>query len=281
MTPLLYILNVSFAAGQSTLGKLYTSKGGGVLSFNVNKALAGAVMFLVFGLFTGMTFHTPTVLFGLGYGVSLYVSMYAGLKAMSIGPMALTSIIASFSLLIPFLFGVTVWGEDLSLFGIIGIVLLTASVILLNFKKGESGISPKWLGFSLLTFFSNGICSLIQKYHQIYYPEQFRTEFMLCAMTLVLLISASASVITQKSLKGIRFSALGIAAGSMNCAANYIVLYLAATEKASVLFPMVSVANIIAVWIIGRTVFKEKLKLIHIIGFICGLAAILLLNLKI
>lgn len=61
--------------------------------------------------------------------------------------------------------------------------------------------------------------------------------------------------------------------------ANYIVLYLAATQDASVLFPVVSAAKIIAVWIIGRFTFREQLKLTQTIGVLAGIAAIVLLNL--
>ena len=160
MTFVLYLLNVICSSGQVTLGKSYASKGGSAHIFNINKAIAGILVFLIMGIFKGMSMHLPTVFFGIGYGVFLGISMFTGFKALGIGPMALTSIIASFSLVIPFVFGITVWKEAMSLYGVIGIVLLLAAIILLNFKK-EKGLSIKWSVFALLTMATNGICSLI------------------------------------------------------------------------------------------------------------------------
>ena len=66
----------------------------------------------------------------------------------------------------------------------------------------------------------------------------------------------------------------------MNGGANYIVLCLAATEKATVLFPVLSVANIIAVWIIGRFAFSEKIKKIQLVGFFIGILSVVLLKIS-
>ena len=80
--------------------------------------------------------------------------------------------------------------------------------------------------------------------------------------------------------KNFKFSLLGLVSGLLNGGTNYIVLYLAATEKASVLFPVVSVAKVIAVGIVGRIMYKERLKPLQITGIACGLTAIVLLNIK-
>ena len=60
--------------------------------------------------------------------------------------------------------------------------------------------------------------------------------------------------------------------------ANYIVLYLSATENASVLFPIVSLANVVAVWLVGLLFFKEKLTLLQT-GFILYVPKLLLSDL--
>ena len=70
----------------------------------------------------------------------------------------------------------------------------------------------------------------------------------------------------------------GLAAGVMNGASNYIVLLLAASINASVLFPMVSITNIIAVWLISRVFFKEKLTALGFMGLLFGIISIVLLN---
>ena len=144
MTYLLYLFNVVCASGQVACGKQYGKNGGSSVAFNLNKAIIGTVLFLVVGVADGFSFHLSTLLFGAGYGISLCISMHTGFKALACGPMALTSVIASFSLILSFFAGVFFWNEPITVFGISGIFLLLASIILINTKK-ESGFSVKWL----------------------------------------------------------------------------------------------------------------------------------------
>ena len=279
MTIFLYFLNVACSAGQSTLSKHYASKGGNANVFNINKVAAGFLVFLIMGLWGGLRFHVPTVLLGMAYGTCLYVSNFAGFTALALGPMALTSIIAAFSLVIPFLAGITLWGETLSLPGGIGIGLLLCSIVLMNFRKSGQPMSLKWLFFSFLTFFSNGISSVVQKQHQLLWPGGYRSEFMLWAMAWGLALLALTVLIRGTVKAEVRACVPGASAGLIEGFANYIVLYLAATQDASVLFPVVSAAKIIAVWIIGRFTFREQLKHTQTVGLLAGIAAIILLNL--
>lgn len=202
--------------------------------------------------------------------------MRTGFKALEKDPMALTSVIASFSLVIPFVFGIFVWGEVLSPCGAVGILLLASSIILLNIKR-ESGLTVGWSVYALLTLLTNGICSVIQKYHQLLYSEAYRTEFLISALLCVLFFTFI-MYSADKSRQPFTFCADGTVAGIMNGGANYIVLCLAATEKATVLFPVLSVANIIAVWVIGTFVFSEKIRKIQLVGFFIGILSVVLLN---
>ena len=276
---ILYLLNVVFASGQSALGKLYAKGGGDSSVFNINKAIAGMSVFLVWGLIQGFSLHWPTVLFAVAYGVSLCLSMHAGFKALAIGPMALTSIIASFSLLIPFFFGICFWNEPLTVLSVCGIVLLLFSIFLINGKRA-GGISVKWLLYAVTTLVANGICSIVQKYHQLKFPALYRTEFMFFALLCVLVILVAATIRSNPGCKQpFTFSVSGLVSGALNGGANYIVLFLSATENASVLFPIVSVANIAAVWMIGVVFFKEKLTVLQTVGLLIGAVSVLLLKL--
>lgn len=277
MVPILYLLNVTCSAVQSALGKQYAKCGGASLPFNINKAVIGTILFLALGLINGFSWHFETVLFGIGYGISLCISMHTGFKALSIGPMALTSIIASFSLIIPFSFGIVFWNETLTLLKFIGIILLLISVLLINIKK-ENGFSAKWLFYALITLLTNGICSVIQKMHQVKFPTLYKTEFMFWALLCVSIILFLISKSKPSEQTDLKFSLLGTASGVANCLANYIVLYLSATENASVLFPIIAIANIIAVWIIGIIFFKERLRFFQTVGLTVGIISVVLLK---
>lgn len=271
-----YFLNTLCSCGQSMLGKRFARKGGIAEVFNLNKALGGITVFTACWLLNGANFHFPTAVFGIFYGIFLCLSMHFGFKALATGPMALTSIIASFSLIIPLLFGIIFWNERLSLFGIAGIFLLSAAIIMLNLPKGN-GINPRWLLFALLTLAANGICSVIQKYHQMCFPSLYRTEFMLSSLITVAFMLCAAQVPKPGKVR-LRLYPTGIVAGIMNSAANYLVLYLATYEKASVLFPFISVANVMGAWFAGRIAFREKLNVLQIAGLLFGICAMVLLK---
>lgn len=278
MTALLYLLNISALTGQAALSREYGTKGGDTNNFNINMALSGVIAFLCFCLVGGFKLHLPTLMFGAVYGVALCLSMYTGFKALATGPMALTSIIASFSLIIPFVFGVTVWNEVVTVYGMVGVILLLAAIVLINMKK-EGNTTLKWLIYALLTLLTNGVCSIVQKYHQLYYPTLYRSEFMLFALFTVLVILVAVKLLGKKQVP-FKFSWMGLASGALNGAANYSVMLLVATQNASVLFPVLSVGKIIAVWLWGRLVYKEDLKPTQLIGLVLGTAAIVLLNIK-
>ena len=276
MTALLYILNVLGSAGQSVLGKQYAKNGGQASNFNLCKALSGAVFFLLWGLIGGFAFHWFTIILGALYGIFLFLSMYTGFRALATGPMALSGMIASFSLVVPLLFGLAVWGERLSGWGITGICLLLASLFLLNFQR-EGSTSVKWAVYAFATLAANGVCSVIQKYHQRQYPGRYQTEFMLASFAVTLLFLTVQKAITRRSFC---ISTSGLFAGMLNGMSQYIVLLLAATVNASVLFPVISVTNIMAVWLAGRMLFAEKLKPVQILGLTAGVLSVLLLNIK-
>ncbi len=278
MTGILYLLNVACSSGQSTLGKYYAKKGGNSTSFNINKAFTGVILFLIFGLINGFSLHLPTVIFGIAYGISLCISMHTGFKALAVGPMALTSIIASFSLLIPFFFGICFWNESITVFGIIGIILLCFSIVFIGGKK-SGAVSLKWLIYALATLLTNGICSIIQKFHQMKFPSLYQTEFMFFALLCVSVILSISMLSSHPEEKSFKFSVSGTFSGVLNSCANYIVLFLAATENASTLFPVISVANIAVVWLIGIILFKEKLTALQTIGLVLGISSIVLLKL--
>lgn len=278
MTAFLYLCNILCASGQSAFGKQYARSGGKAAVFNINKAFVGAVLFLLCGLLKKFSFHIPTAVLGICYGIVLCCSMHTGFQALSIGPMALTSMIASFSLVIPFFFGICFWNETLTAFKAVGMLLLLVSIWLINAEKG-SKFSVKWLLYATATLLANGICSVVQKLHQIHFPTLYRAEFMFWAMVTVLAVLFIVRAGRKGKADPFRFSLLGMASGVLNCAANYVVLYLSATENASVLFPVISVANTIAVWIIGVLFFKERLKGLQMVGLIVGVTSVVLLKL--
>ena len=284
MTFLLYLSNVLCASGQSALGKLNGRRGGSNTHFNLAKASAAVLLFLLSSVF-GFTFHTETLLYGIAYGVFFSVSTVAGLAALTSGPMALTSVIVSFSLVIPCLYGIVLLDERLSPLGVIGLVLLAASIILLR-RKSSGQLSARWWMLTLLTLLANGLCSVVQKLHQTAYPKLYQREFMLWA-TLVVLVFLFISTLCRRGASSSeahepsRVSSLlpGAGAGVLNGAALFISLSLAASESAVILFPILGASTAVASFLIGRFFFGERISRLQLLGLALGIASVVLLKL--
>ena len=200
--------------------------------------------------------------------------------------MALTSMLVSFSVMIPLIWGITVGNETLRKMQYPALVLLFLAIILTNVDKLKTKKSSQtgyglWLLFVGITFACNGIGSILQKQHQMLYPEAYNKEFMLFAM---LLCSAVFSIsafrkITFRELKMIKGKRHGVLSGLANGIANFLTLVLVGLENASVLFPIISAGTILASLLCGKLLFREKLKANHYVALASGIAAVILLKL--
>ncbi|MBQ9544284.1 MAG: hypothetical protein IJV00_04070 [Clostridia bacterium] len=220
------------------------------------------------------------------YGACLCFSMYAGYQALCRGPMALTSMLVSFSVVIPLIWGITFGNESLKPIQYPAFALLLFAIVLTNAdkikeKKKKPTAYGKWLMFVGITFVSNGICSILQKRHQNLYPGAYSKEFMLFA---ALLCSVVFSILALRKapfgeLKTEKGKLYGVLAGLTNGIAIFMTLILAGSENASVMFPAISAGTILASLLCGRILFKEKLKVNHYAALAAGVAAVILLKL--
>lgn len=289
MNILFYFLAVLTARTESALGKYNGMKGGKSVGFNVRKSLLAAVFSLALAVFMGgIGFHGATVGYAVIYGVFLAVSMVSGLKALSLGSMAITSTVVSFSLVIPTLFGIIFLDEAVGILGIAAFILLALSLLLLNYKKTSNPVSGECWFYSILTMLANGGCSVVQKLHQTAFPGKYSAEFMLFGMSAVfvlLSLVAIFSAIKNKEGESERNSTfkwtslLGVGAGVCNGLCNYLTLSLAASENASVMFPILSAGNAVGSCLFGYLLFKERLTKLQLFSIAIGIISVVLLKL--
>lgn len=285
MVIIVYILIILASVTQSATTKIFNQNCSNSAVFNTIKACTALILFALIAAFD-FTFHLPTVLFGVLYGAILCISMYAGYQALCRGPMALTSMLVSFSVVIPLIWGITVGNETLKSLQYPALILLFLAIILTNADKIKAKKTTQtnyclWLLFVVITFICNGACSILQKQHQTLYPEAYSREFMLFAMLLcsvVFLISAFGKI-SPKELRGIKGKRYGVLSGLANGIANFLTLVLAGMENASVLFPIISAGTILASLVCGRLLFKEKLKANHYAALAAGIVAVILFKL--
>lgn len=282
MALLVYLGIVAASVTQLVANKRFGKLGGSAPAFNALKALSAFVLMGIMSL-PQMTLHGPTILYGGLYGVALCLSMYGGYQAMCIGPMALTSMIASFSVVIPLLWGIVVRGEPFHALKVAAFACLAAAMVLANVRRsgGREQFTDRraWMAFLGLTCLCNGVCSVLQKEHQSLWPGQYSGEFMLTAMLLCSAVYLAALRLPLRELLRLPGTGYGVLAGVCNGLANFWTLTLAGVEHASVLFPMISAGTIFGSLCCGRVIFREKLRTGQYLALAFGVAAVILLKL--
>ena len=291
MVIIVYLAIVLASVTQSASTKAFNRQSDNSTVFNATKAVTSFALFALMAV-KGFTFHLPTLFFGLCYGACMCVSMYSGYKALCLGPMALTSMLVSFSIIVPLIWGLTVGDETLSPLRIIALILLFGAIILTNADKiftsrqnKESGTQKSgyglWLLFVGTTFMCNGVCSVLQKQHQSLYPEAFSNEFMFFAMLLCTLIFVTILLLknSREDIKKVNKKWLGALSGLGNGLVGFFTLILAGFENATVLFPVISAGTLLSVILCGRFLFKEKLKINHYFALPAGMLAVVFLKL--
>ena len=285
MVAAVYLLTVLASVAQSASSKLFHRHSANSAIFNALKACTALLFFSALAAF-GFTFHLPTLLFGLFYGVSLCISMYTGYRALCLGPMALTGMLVSFSVVIPLLWGITVGRETPTPLQYFAFSLLLVALVLTNADQIKAGQARQkdyglWLFFVCVTFLANGVCSVLQAQHQALYPEAYSREFMLFAMLLSSVVFVCAALVKAplrefKAIKGKRY---GVLSGVANGTANLLTLLLAGMENASVLFPVISAGTVLVSLLCGRLFFGERLRGNHYAALAAGIAAVVLMKL--
>lgn len=248
--------------------------------------MAGAA-FLTHLLLTGRTlsWHLPSFGYGAAFAIGFTAAIYGSIAAAACGPVSLTALFSSFGLAIPTLYGVIFLHEELAPTGVIGLIALCASLVLVNWNRGnQEKLSSKWLILALIGFAGNGCCSLMQKLHQTAYPGQYAGDLLISGMLLVTIFSlliylnAAKKAGAKKRLPA-RSIALGTPSGIFNALVNFGMVYLSARLPAALLYPTVSAGSIALSFVVMRFVYREKLSLIKQLGFFLGFAAVILMNL--
>ena len=287
MNALLLILVVLGITAQHVTKKVYNQKNnGGAYTFSAISAFV-ALLFFVVTSGGNLHFTWDFVPHAIGFALTYSLSIVFTFLAITAGPLSITSLITSYSLLVPTLYGLIAWGEDFSLLLAIGILLLIVSIYLIRFEpKSETEernqrLTPKWLLYVSLAFIGSGGCSAVQKGQQIAFQGAYKNEFMILALGITTIAIGICALFFEKKqvvLYAKRSALMASLCGAANGAVNYIVLLLSLRMPASVMFPIISAGGIVMAAALSMTVYKEKLSAIQKIGLLLGILAIIVLN---
>ncbi|MBR5271398.1 MAG: EamA family transporter [Clostridia bacterium] len=254
----------------------------GIYSFTAASSFMALLVFLITA--KGEFNYSPDFLiYSVIFAISFCVASVASYSAVSTGPLSLTSLFISYSLIIPTFYGIIVLGEETKATLYLGIILLLISLILTNLEgKQEKKITFKWIILVLIASVGNGACSVIQKAQQINCNQMYKSEFMIIALIITVAVIGIFALLNEKkeityNLKhGVKWYLIcGIANGIV----NYLVIVLSGRMDASLMFPIISSGGIILTALVSIFIYKEKLSKQQYVGFILGILSIIALNL--
>ena len=294
LSAFLLIITTSMTVVQNVLKKYYNGRTGnkGPMTFCWISAIFAIIAFALSAKHP-MQFDSSLVPYSIGFAVAYTVALVFSQYALQTGSLAITSLILSYSLLVPTFYGILFLNEVPGWSFWVGIILLVISIFLMNYSS-ESGkenvkkekVSVKWIVFVILAFIGNGMCSTAQTiqlnaFKDFEYP--MNSEFMILALVISSVSMFIISLFSEKkdvviSVKhGWYFAVL---CGAFNGLTNLLVMLMQKMGlPVSILFPCVSGGGMIITYVVSRMLFKEKMTRAQTIGFFVSVASVVFLNL--
>lgn len=165
---LIIIADFLLAANFAIQKKYQENVGASVKSSLIFNTATGCFSVFLFLIINGFRIHvTPySLLLAAIFSTALVAYLFIGFRIMEKGNMSLYTIsLMTGGMTVPYLWGIFFLKEKITLFRILGILIVIAAVVL--FHSGTKMIGKNQLLLCIAVFFLNGVSSVTSKMHQI------------------------------------------------------------------------------------------------------------------
>ena len=299
---ILVVVCVFGSAIQSPLKKWYQAKSSrGVFFFLAMMTFTAACVSGAGSLVEGVSYEIGVLPYSIACAVCYAVCMLFAYLALACGPLALTALIVSYSLILPTVYGLLFFDNPLYLSQVIGFAVLLISLYLVNMaqeKKADElpdAIDPdapdrkrkipaKWYLYAALLFVANGGVAVAQQAQQLRFPHLYKNSFMFVALALVTVFYLVCALVREREDLGATLrlgAAPAVLCGAVNGVTNLIIVEMAVSKVVPtfVFFPIVSAGGVLVSYFIAILFFKERFSAWQKIGILLGLIALVFLNL--
>ena len=282
LVSLALVLTVLLLSGQNVVKKEYQQRSNSGICFF--SAMVSFFAMLVFAIINrNWSFDVRLLLPAFGFGVSYALGTVGFMAAVRYGSLATSSLVVSYSLLIPTAYGLLFLREPIGGTLIVGLVLIALSLWLSNGRGAGGRVTWKWVGFIFLSFLGNGICSAVQKSATLSFGEDCMDLIMVIALGIAtVLMLLSSLLMREREIVSVTLKKgwyLALLCGLMNGVTNVCVIFLDGRMDASVMFPMMSAGKLLIVFLYARLLLREKLSKKQYVGFFAGVLSIVVLSL--
>lgn len=258
------------------VGKKFSGTSDAVKNFQLYSFLICLFFFAVFACFGSFSWFT--LLLGLLFGIMIYVSTHFQILALSNGPMHITVLVTTASMLIPTLSGCLFFQESFSGYKFAVVFLLIGFLYLASAKKRGEKFNKKWVLFCVLSFFGTGLVGVLQKVHQ---TSAYRNEFYLFLAS-AFLVSILMTVLEKKKEQTAEKLPKMLYVGALVSGVCVFAMYAINTKLSGVLpsqlfFPLINGSNVVFSSVVSCLVFKEKMSTNQLIGVGGALLSLILI----
>lgn len=304
---LLYVLNCLLVASGGIFLKQFDKKTANVRNssnaFNLTMSVISMLVFFITGLFEsgGFSFDATTVKYAVFYALGFVLGMTGQVLSIRYGPLLISIIISRMGALIPMFYSIFAYGDEFSIFMILGTITLFVALALFNMQtKQPEQAQPRkkipfrfWI-FALMSGTGNGIVMLATKIHQIEMADTHKSDLLFLGMLIVsavflILVLVQPPKQEQATLKEgekqpnvLQLFFLGVMWTVFYAVSNALVNFISASivnKLPAVFFFMASTGfNVLFTFLIARFLYREKLNVFQYVGCIAATAGLILLN---
>lgn len=279
--------NVAYSSFYNYFGKKAVRTQSDNYRINMCIYSVAAAVLVAMSIISGFEASLFTVLFGIAFGAVTALSGIFKLNALNCGPMSFTILLITSSMILPAFSGHIIWGEPLSVWKIVGtLLMIVAAYFSTEKKKDGKGKSAKWLIFCFLAFLFMGSIGIMQKTQQKSAHASETGAFLAIAFISAAILCTVSYLITsrgkQRSTEGSTVSAkklllLTIVCGAFIAFLNKVNLYLSGVLESALLFPIQNGGTTMMSVVVAMTLFREKVSGRRLVGMIIALCALLIL----
>ena len=283
-----YILIVLFTLinlGESVIVRTYGRKhGSGGLILSAITSLFASVFFLVTDK---GGFYAPTEMIWLAVinACLIGAGFYGTFAAYQNGPYGLTRLVSGFYLLFTIFYGIVFLKESTTVMTYIGIAMVIAAMVLINYKKSDEKVeksgSLKWLFWVLASTVANGFIGIITRYQQIRFEDACSNEFQFVSFLGGFVLLALIGLVVDRDKLGrvIKTGSLyGFGAGILNGAKNFLTLVIYLYLPLSIVSPLKMGLSLVGSFAVAFLMYKERYTKKQLLGVAIGAAAIIILT---